>query len=160
MKEVGGALIDEGTGEVMVSKMMLGAVMIEDMALDEEFLRLPSDLAYWNAQYTSANKTYLLEKHECRVTEARIRLIIREETLKDKPRPTGDDLKAMVYEDEEYQDAHKKYVLAEADKERLKKFAEAVAAKKDMLQSIGAKLRVELENDPVVRNQHSRSRSR
>ena len=158
MKEVKGALVDEATGEVMVSKMMLGAVAIDDLALDEEFLRLPSDLAYWNAQYTAANKKYLIEKHECRVTEARVRMVLREETLKDKPKPTGDDLKAMVHEDEEYIEAHMKYVLADAEKERLKKFAEAVAAKKDMLQSIGAKLRVELSNDPVVRNQHSRSR--
>jgi hypothetical protein len=142
------------TKEELLTEAQLRAVEIDDMALDEEIMEAPGDLAYWNASYTKALREYLIEKHEFSITHAKVRMKIRAEKADATPKLTNDDVNALIALDEEHQTAELKFIEAEAEKERLKKFAEAVAAKKDMVQSLGAKLRSELEGDPNIRKQH------
>lgn len=166
---------DEAT---LLSAAMLEAVQIDDIAFDEELIRTPGDIAYWNARYTQALRVYLLADHHAETVRARLHLELKAgsdstgevevedgeaQTGKRKRRvrgPTVDDIKAMVLVHPEYQTARLAAIEAEAEKEQLRKFTEALVARKDMLQSIGAKLRLEMANDPVVREQVARTRRR
>lgn len=143
----------------VLTKAQLDAVSIDDVALDEELMKAPGDIAYWNALFTDALRSYLLEKHECAIVRAKARLRIKADTLKDKTtKYTVDDINALLDTDDVVSEADIKLVHAEATKDKYKKFAEAVVAKKDMLQSLGAKLREEMRGDPVIRNLHRSSR--
>jgi hypothetical protein len=144
--------------KTLLSKKELEAVATDDLLLNEEFIRMAGDMAHHNRRYTDANREFLLEKHESSIVEAKARLRIRTETLTDKPKPTDNDLKAMVTVDSEVQQANLRRVEAEAEKEKLKRFAEAVVAKKDMIQSLGAKVREEMRGDPAIRDLHRESK--
>lgn len=151
------SLITKKYKDAGLSKAQLDAVIIDENQLDNEFIELPAQLAYWNALYTQANRQYLLDKHELRITEARLRLKMREEHGDDKPKPTNDDIIAYVHTDPEYIEAHSRYIESDADMLAKKKFAEAVSAKKDMLQSFGAKLRAEMETGISVKHNDTSS---
>lgn len=151
-------MFDKDDGEILVTKEMLDAVKIDDLALDEEFIRFPGDLAYWNAKYAKSLEAYLIAKHEFEVTKARLWIEIKNEELAADNKVTVDDIKCMVMLREEWEEAHLAFIRAEVQKEKMKKFTEAVSSKKDMLQSLGAKLRVELEGDPSIRHQHREAR--
>jgi hypothetical protein len=154
------AIWEELPPEAILSEARRNAAIIDDLALDEEFRRTPSDLAYWNERYSQALKTYLLAKQRKETTWARLWLEIREgESAGDpKHRVTVDDLKAMVQVRDEYQEVELETIEAEAAKESIKRFCDAISAKKDMLQSLGAKLRAEMDGDPAIRALHAESR--
>lgn len=144
--------------ESLMIKAQLDAVKIDELALDEEFIRFAGDLAYWNAVYSNAIKEYLIEKDECEIIRAKVWIRTKEKTKNDKPKPTVDDLKAMVTLDKEYKKARARLIDAEAEKESTRRFAEAMVAKRDMLQSLGAKIRVEMLGDPRIRDMHRDSK--
>lgn len=146
-------LFDDETGEILLSKAQLEAVQIDELQLEDEFREVAAKLAYWNARYADANRRFLVERHELRIMEAQLWLEEREDAENEKPKPTVDDIKARVHTRKEYKAAHMRYVEADAEQLKMKKFSEAVSAKKDMLQSIGAFKRAEMEGDPVTRQQ-------
>lgn len=144
--------------EAYVDAELMDVVKLDDLALDEEFMRYAGDLAHWNAKYSSALKRYMLEKFNFEKTRARLWLEIKNEEHAEGSKPTVEDIKAMVFMRREYEGAQIRLIEAEVKKERLKREVDSVIAKKDMLQSLGAKLRVELEGDPATRSQHRDSR--
>ena len=128
---------------------------IDDLALDGEFIRVPADLAYWSARYAEAHRAHLLAKHEVDTTHARLHLSIKAEADLNKTKMTVADLDAAVKSHPDYLAAVLDVIDADADRLRLRGSLEAVAAKKDMIQSLGAKLRAEMGADPMVRADHS-----
>ncbi len=134
------------------------SVMIDDLVLDEEFIRVPADLAFWSARYADAVKAFLLAKLERDRVQGKVRLTIKAEAEIDKKKRRADDLEAAVNNDPEYLDAAVAMIEAEAEKKHAQGRVDAVAAKKDMVQSLGAKLRSEMERDPMIR-QEQRNRS-
>jgi hypothetical protein len=137
--------------ELLVDKQ-LEAIEIDMSDLNEAIIRAPGDIAYWNQIYTDAQRKYLLAKQDYGIVRAKAWMKIREEgKSKTGKALTVDDLKALVEIDEEVQEVSLALIEAEADKEKKKKFAEAVVAKKDMIQSLGAKLREEMRSDFSIR---------
>lgn len=151
---------DEDTGEILLTKKQLEAVRIDELQLDDAFKNVPGDLAFWNARAASAVEQYLLEKHELKVVEAGLWLKNRKLTEDVKPRPTEKDLVAMMHEHPDWVSASLRLCSADASKSRAFGFAEAVRAKKDMLQSVGAMMRAEMSGDPVVRRDRQEARAR
>lgn len=151
-------IIDEDTGETLLTKEKLKAVQIDDLQLDDAFKNVPGDLAFWNARGSAAVELWLLEKHELKVVEAKIWLKNRKLTEDVKPRPTERDLIAMMHEHPDWVVANLRFVSAEGEKSKALGFAEAVRAKKDMLQSVGAMLRAEMKGDPVVKRDRQEAR--
>jgi hypothetical protein len=144
----------------LLTEKQLEAISINDFDLHNELVKYPGELAYWNARYSDAIEEYLLAKHEYEIVKARIYLTIKtERTLKAKKSkskpPTGDDMKALVPDDVEYQEVHMDLIETEIEKEKCRRFAEAMVAKGDMLRSLGAKLREEMKGDPSVRREHA-----
>jgi hypothetical protein len=136
-------------------------IALDDFALDEEFIRMPADLAYWNSQYADALRTYLVAKLEHDRTRARVYLTVKavNEDGGGK-KATVADLEAMVVCDPAYHQTALTLLEADVAKTRLRGVVDAVVTKKDMLQSLGAKLRAEMAGDPMVRREHSERRTR
>ena len=130
------------------------SVEIDDLVLDAEFIRVPADLAFWSARYADSVKVYLLAKLEKERVQGKVRLMLKAEAVIEKNKMTADDLEAAVANDPDYLDAAVVLIESDAEMKHAKGRVEAVAAKKDMVQSLGAKLRSEMERDPMIRQEH------
>jgi hypothetical protein len=128
--------------------------------IEEEFVRTPADVAYWNAQFSDALDEYLRARARRDLEWSRIWLLTRERLLAAGEKATEKIVDAMTTVDAEYQAANEASIAAEAKKARLYGAVDAVRAKKDMIQSLGAKLRAELEGDPMVRHRERAAHGR
>jgi len=145
--------------EIEVDAYLADTVQIEPLALEEEFIRLPADLAYWNERYSQAVRAFLISKIEVERCGARLHLEVRTrlmgvavpEGAKSKG-PTVADIEAAVESEPELQAARMRALDAEVDKVRLQGVLDAVRAKRDMLVQLGARARIEMEADPVIRD--------
>jgi glycine/D-amino acid oxidase-like deaminating enzyme len=134
-----------------VDEITYRAATIDDLAIDEEFVRLPGDLAYWNARHADALRAYLLAKLELESVEARVQIASREELFGEMSRPTEAAIHARVVVDALYVAARRALLETEVEKVRLVGICEAVRAKKECLISLGANLRAEMQGDPSLR---------
>jgi len=131
-------------------KAVQDAVKIEPLAMAEEFVRIPADLAYWNAQYSDLLRLYLVAKAESEHLWARVWLETREALLTDG-KATEKLIESKATCNPEWQKAHLALVELEAEKARVRGVVDAIAAKKEMLISLGAHIRSEMEGDPMLR---------
>jgi hypothetical protein len=135
-----------------VEKYLSDCVRIEPMALEEEYVRLPGDLAYWNAEYASAYRRWLEAKIACDAGEGQAAFEWRNQLeLDSKGRVTAAEVESRVRVDTEVLRLRRAEAEAEADKVRLYGVLDAIRSKRDMLISLGAHIRQEMENDPMVR---------
>lgn len=125
---------------------------IEPDQLNKEFIRVPGQLAYWNGQYAEAYKAAGLAKINYDRAWAQLYCALKAQQEGSKKPFTVDHLKALVDNDEDLHNLQMEVVIAEAEKLRLRGICEAVAAKKDMVQSLGAKFREEMRGDPMLRS--------
>jgi hypothetical protein len=151
---------------------------IEPTALEEEFVRLPSDLAYWNERYSRAFKAFLCAKIDFERAEARAHIECRETLMieavgkaaevtvstTEEPKgkkapvvkvkaPTVDDINAATMEHPDLVKAREALLNAEVEKVRLFGVLDAVRAKREMIVSLGAHIRAEMQGDPSLREQ-------
>lgn len=97
--------------EIEVEDFLAKSVEIEPMMLEEEFVNLPSQFAYWNARLSEANKTFLRAKIARDQVGARIRMEMKAQHEQQAQTDLDAELKASL-------DAQK-----EAEKESGKKKA-------------------------------------
>ena len=121
-------------------------------AIHEEYVRLAADLGYWNAQYAAAVKAYLSSKVEADILERELYPVIRAQ-LEQAGKVTEKMVDAALAQSEVWEDAQRLKVTTEGEKLRLYGVLDSVRAKKDMIISLGAHLRTEMEGDPVLREQ-------
>jgi hypothetical protein len=142
--------------EIDVDAFLFDSVNITPEAIDEEFVRLPADLAYWNALYARAHKAHLMAKLDAERIESGLFLETRETLLSEwrvakAGRETNvDTIKARMQADPRYYNSKLAELEAEVERTRLRGVVSALEAKKDMVQSYGAKLRSEM-TDPLLR---------
>jgi hypothetical protein len=121
-------------------------------AIQDEFVRIPADLGYWNAQFADAQRRALRGKATEKQVRASTYLRIKSAAVEKGTKLTEAALDASVEADEEVLEAVYNLVEAEADKARLYGVVDAVRCKREMLISLGNFLRVEMEGDPSLRN--------
>lgn len=128
-------------------------VRIEPMALEEEFVRVPSDLAYWNEEYSKIYQFWLERKMIREQVQAMVQTECRErlEATKKGGKPTVGEVENEMLLDTRYQQAKSKEIQAESEKVRLAGVLDALRSKRDMLISLGAHMRAEMQNDPMIR---------
>lgn len=129
------------------------SVRIDPVDLNREFCELPPRLAFWNARLADATEKALETKADLETERARKLLEVREELRTAKEKATVDEVNAKVLLDDDVSDAHAVHIGAEAERLRVKGIVEAILCKRDMLQSLGAKIRAEMQGDPVLRSQ-------
>lgn len=127
---------------------------IESFDIEAEFTRLPADLAYWTEQYAQAYGEWRAAELELERTVATLSLAIRDELhTTTKGRVTGAEVENVLHSVDPYRDARMLELNAETKKVRLHGVVASIQAKKEMLISLGAHMRAEMGNDPMIRNQ-------
>ena len=139
--------------ELNVEAYLADCVQMEPLAIEEEFVRMPADLAYWNERYATAYKGLALAEQRRRKLEALLRIEYREKMLADQKKPTESMVDAAVATDDRMLAARDDQIMAEVEKVRIQGVCEAVRCKKDMLISMGAHMRAEMNGDPTIRAQ-------
>lgn len=136
------------------------SVYIDEFAINGEFIRLPTDLAYWNGQYAERLREYLEADLNLDELKGKLHFKHREILLVNFGKATADDIRASVESDAEYVQARMALISAEVAKTRAKGMVEAVGTKKESLISLGANIRQEMGNDPSIRVQHQNAHQR
>ncbi len=131
----------------------------EIMTLDEDMRRISGDICYWNSRYAEGNKEHLLLKIEMDRLAGILYMEHREKLELLKGKVTEKMVTAAVDMDDRWHDMRIQVIEAETEKIRIRGVCDAVIAKKDMLQSIGAKLRIEMQGDPGIRDMASSGRN-
>jgi len=141
------------------------AVSIRPGAIQEEYVQLPSTLHRWLSERTEAAFALRVAELDLEVVEARVKTAVRKARLEEietagagtKIKPLTEDQAAdALVLDEEYQGARRKVAEVAANKSRAQDMVDAVNAKREMLVSLGADLRVQAENDPSIRDRRPR----
>jgi hypothetical protein len=135
----------------MESEELRRVIEIEPLALQEEYVRLPADMAYLNEQYAQAQKAYLYAKATADEVWARVWLESRTKLTAAGEKTTEALINATAATNREWLEAVERLTAADAERIRLRGHADAVGAKKEMLISLGAHIRSELEGDPQLR---------
>lgn len=139
--------------ELEVEKYLIDCVRIEPTLIQEEFVRIPMDLSYWNERYAQAQEAWLMAKLQRDRThgsaDQRIRLRLQDEGLK----VTESLVQSYLETDEEMYEANVEVIRTEVEKIRVYGILDAIRSKKDALISIGAHIRSELQGSPQLREQ-------
>jgi hypothetical protein len=120
------------------------SVEITPEALQEEFTRIPSDMAYWGERYAEATGEALRAYHGRKFAYAEALLQHKAACKLNGIKMTEAEVAAQAEVDPAYQTAVLREAEAEAAKVAAKTRFDAVVAKKDMVVSIGATQRAEM----------------
>lgn len=131
-------------------------VRIEPEAINDEYVRVPSDLSYWSEMHANTYREWQLAKfareQEWGSAVTRSRAMLNSERGVASGRgPTVDQVDAHAINDADYVKAKRDEVYLEAETKRLLGMVDAIRTKRDMLVSLGAHIRAELEHDPLIR---------
>lgn len=126
-------------------------VRINPEDIQSEYLRIPADLAYWNAQYATALRAHLMAEVDLKIMKGRLIPMIREQIVIKGGKPTVDQVDALVESNEDYIAQRYELVGTEVAKNEAYGKLDAIRSKKEMLISLGAHIRAEMEGDPSLR---------
>ncbi len=135
-------------------------VRIEPLAIQEEYVRTPSDIAFWSEQYAMMYREWQLSKFNREQEWGRAVKRAREALSHDptpggtsgRGKPTVDAVEAEALIDTNYVDAKKQEIMLEAEKVRLAGMMDAIRTKRDMLVSLGAHIRSEIEQGMYIKD--------
>src|ERR1019366_3237278 len=105
-------------------------------AIQEEFIRMPADLAFWNERTADALRAHLLAKLAQDETHARLYIHHRERMAAAGHKSTEQQVENAVDTDPEMHEANLRFVDTKVDYERVRGVVGAVSTKKDMLMSL------------------------
>lgn len=137
--------------DIEVDAYLADCVRIEPLALEEEFTRMPGDLAYWSERYVEAYQDFANCKRLLEQQEALLAVKYRHKIIADNMKPTEAMIHELVVGDSNYQLAYQNFITAEVAKIRLNGILEALRTKKDMIISTGAHQRAEMGFTPHMR---------
>jgi hypothetical protein len=148
-----------------LAQYLKDCVRIEPLALEEEFVRMPADLAYWNERYAKAVRAHLIAKIDGDRSRAWARQALRIKfTNPENAHMLGGGkvtealLESHITVYPSVRAADDAEIEAEAKKIRLHGIIEAIRTKRDMLISLGANMRAEMQNDPMIKNEQREAR--
>lgn len=126
---------------------------IEPAVLEEEFVRVPSDLAFWNNKYAGMYRLWLECKAQRETLYAQLYGEKRTEleAFSAKGRATEAAIDASIMLDDRYTKARAAEIASESEKVRLGGVMDALRSKRDMLISLGAHERATMGHDPTIR---------
>lgn len=126
---------------------------IDGSDLEYEFVRVPSDIAFWNDRFAEALTAFEEAKISRKRMEAARRKEIRDilEVSNAKGRVTISEVESELWLDPQYLDSVKVEADAEVEKVRVRGIVEAVQAKKDMLLVFGGYRRAEMEQGLYIK---------
>lgn len=139
--------------DVEVEQYLRDCVNIEPLALNEEFIRLPADVAYWNERYSKAYRGWSTAKVELDRIRAQKNLEIREAAKTGGGKVTEAYVESLIEVDPAYVNSRMTLIEAEVEKTRLYGVLDAIRTKREMLVSLGAQIRQEMAGNPQLRSE-------
>jgi hypothetical protein len=133
-----------------IEQYLQQSTTIDPDDLNAEFIRLPGAVAFWNARLAEATLAAQQAKLDYDREWARLFCLLRDGRGGGKA-PAVDAIKAQCDQDEDLYALQADVIRRDAERLRIRGIVEAVLAKRDMLQSLGAKLREEMRGDPMLR---------
>jgi hypothetical protein len=132
---------------------------IDSLQLEDEFVKLPAKLAYYNALHAQAAKIEGLAKVKLGRLEADLYVNHREQMELDPSvgRVTEKMVESAVERDPTLHEAQATYFEIKRKKGVLSGYCEAIRTKRDMLIQLGAHIRAEMERDPSIRSERAGS---
>lgn len=155
-----------GDGKKLADQMseieadLVRAVSIDPQTIQDEYVHLPADIALYNERLARSTRLYLFAEIERKAVHGKVYLRRAEELITIEPDPKGnpkkkwpsvDRIEAAVNSDPEYINAREEEAMYDAERLRFRGIVDSLSAKRDMLVSLGAHLRLEMANDPVIR---------
>lgn len=128
------------------------SVSINRSDLNGEFMRLSSDMAYWNEIHSQSVRAYHEAKLACEISIAELGLNVRDGLERDATvkKVTEGLVESTMKSDPRYREALGAKYDAEHEKTRVMGIVDAIRAKRDMLISLGAMVRTEMKHDPTI----------
>ena len=127
--------------------------------LNEEFVRLPADIAYWTHRFGEALRAHLRAKMEAERTRSRLRMEHRAKLEGVKDPATGKPAKATesmvdaaVDMDPAWELARLAEIDAEVERVRLQGVCRALETKGHMVTALGNQILAEKRSDPALRS--------
>lgn len=142
----------DSLGDVEVTQYLRECVTIEPLALEEEFVRVPADLAYWGARWADAQKAAALAKLQRDQVEAAIDAEHRSTAAASGEKVTEKVIASRVAGDDRMRAIEVELIEAEARASRARAFCDAVRAKRDMVVALGSQVRAEMQANPSLRD--------
>ena len=118
-----------------------------------EYVGMSAALAYWNARYADAQEVFLTAKADFDILERELYPVVRTELEAPSVRVTEKMVETAMAQSGAWCDAKRGLAKAEADKLRAFGVLDAVRSKKEMLVSLGAQLRAEMQGDLRLREE-------
>lgn len=135
---------------------LVRAVQIDEDDIKGEYIRLPGELARWNTRYADAVRAMAQAEAKLERLEAEAFLLHKTTSEKldaaEAKKYTVDRINALVRTDAAVCAAGDVLIEAQANKAWIAGVVDAIRAKREMLVSLGAHLRAEMEMDPAIRN--------
>ena len=119
---------------------------IDEDALNDEYSRLPSDMAYFSELYAEAKKAFAAAKLDRDITRSRLRLVARETIEVSGKRATESMVDAAVELDPQWLEVKTTEIECQAKTLRLYGVLESLRFKRDMLIQLGAQARAEMKS--------------
>lgn len=138
--------------DMEVDKYLHDCVSVYPETLNEEYVRVGADMAYWGHKYASARKAVLEARAALKKFTAKLYLDTRERLAKAGTKVTEALLDAEVESSQLLLDQRLRLAEAEYDCDRVEGVLDAIRGKKDMLVSLGATQRAEMDSDPITRS--------
>lgn len=139
-----------GEERVVDANMLARSAGIDPHNIQQEFVNLPGELAYWCSQYASATEDFLTKKAAFEVTEARLAANARTTLEVQGKKATEATIMESTRTSPEWLAVRTALIRAEGNKVRIHGIVSAVEAKRDMLISLGSHIRAEMAAFPSV----------
>lgn len=133
--------------------LLTESTQVDPNNIQAEYIRLSGDMAYWSGRYAQTYEAFLTADEAADACKAQLTVAERAAPclLPGEKKPSIEDAKAAVAAHPTYRALKAAAIRAESEKVQFQGIVEAIRAKKDMLISLGATLRQEREDDPVLR---------
>lgn len=133
------------------AEMVASATKINPLAIHDEYIMLPAHMAYWAARHADAVEARLRAEAEADQAEAARYVYMKQQTHLDGIKLTEKLADSLVRASPEWRDSQLRVAEARGNERRLAAIVEACKAKADMLVSLGATIRKEMEGLPQLR---------
>lgn len=137
--------------ELDEEEALKGVFDIDPLDLQDAFCETPAQLAYWSHRYALRYRKAAAAKANEKQVVAAYREVARDRVLAQRGKATQDDVAAMLEGIDEVKEAREETIEAEYEKVRVFGIVDAIRTKKDMLISVGAHIRAEMDHDPSIR---------